>query len=50
MRVTLLYFLLQLHDMVSHEVIVPLFVSGHVKVVFESGLAGIGERYAVSWE
>jgi len=27
--------------MVSHEVIVPLFLSGHVKVMFESGLAGI---------
>ena len=36
--------------MVSHEVIVPLFLSGYVKVIFESGLAGIGERFAVSWE
>jgi hypothetical protein len=35
--------------MVSHEVIVPLFLSGHIKVVFESGLAGIGEWFVVSW-
>jgi hypothetical protein len=35
--------------MVSHEVI-PLFLSGHIKVVFESGLAGIGEWFTVSWE
>lgn len=27
-----------------------LFLSGYVKVMFESGLAGTGECFAVSWE
>jgi hypothetical protein len=41
---------LQLLDVVIQEVIVPLFLSGHVKVMFESSWAGIGEQFTASWE
>jgi hypothetical protein len=45
----LLYYILY-YSCMTWLVMRLLFLSGYVKVVFESGLADIGKWFTVSWE